>query len=227
MLWLTRAGIMSGCTPGFGTLLDLFRTVHAEDDNAEVINLNLSPETDLLSSGTISIIITILSSLFDDAKTLFPDDCDFVEQDGLLYVQHTVEDKGLRTADAQAETAPNPAQDRLFQNNQKLKITLGQPGLLESSSHYVDNDKFSEPLSADSIEVKVLATGLNVLDVMAALSRFQIPTFGREVVSVITEVGSDAKQWRIGQTVVAPVRDGFASQCLHQSRFCNSSYRSI
>ncbi|OIW35579.1 hypothetical protein CONLIGDRAFT_63350 [Coniochaeta ligniaria NRRL 30616] len=213
MLWVTRAGLRSGAHPSYSVSLGMFRAIRSEDENLRLMSIDLSPETDLSSARATDTVLKVFDTLSGDKDLHPPMDREFVEQGGVIYIQRLVEDEGLSSQQAQVGgpgSSLPPVTDRLFQEDRRLKLSIGQIGALDSLQ-YVDNAKFLLPLPRDYVEVKVVCTGLNFLDVMASLGEVPDPTLGSEVVGIVTALGSDVTRFEIGQTVVGTCRDGFGS----------------
>ncbi|GGK91818.1 type I polyketide synthase [Nocardia jinanensis] len=85
-------------------------------------------------------------------------------------------------------------------------LTSGAPGALDSL-RYHQRDRI--PPAAGEVEIEIVAAGLNFLDVMIALGQIPPlesatePRFGAECAGVITRVGNEVDELRVGDAVVA------------------------
>ncbi len=75
---------------------------------------------------------------------------------------------------------------------------------------------FMQPLSANEVEMEVLATGLNFSDVMKALDLYPgLPdgpvALGAECCGRITRIGTDVTQWTVGDEVIAIAPGAFGT----------------
>lgn len=210
ILWLTRGGYVSGCaSPGYYAAQGLFRTIRSEDPNRPIASLDLSTGLDLISAAAAKTVVDLFESMFGHGGAEGGADKEFAEDGGAIYVQRLIEDPGLAVAEGD-ETSGQPAMERLFQANRPLKMTMGQVGVLDAMQ-FEDHDWDGVPLGHDFIEVKVLATGLNFVDVMSALGEIPASKIGLEFAGVVTQTGSSVTRFKPGDTVVGCCYDGFAS----------------
>ncbi|OQE46634.1 hypothetical protein PENCOP_c001G00206 [Penicillium coprophilum] len=86
--------------------------------------------------------------------------------------------------------------------NRVLSLTTDSPGLLDRL-YFKDCCVHASPLKDDEVEYKVLATGLNFLDVMSAMGEVPTTKFGGEASGIVTRVGPNVKRLRPGQRIAA------------------------
>ncbi|KAL6230297.1 hypothetical protein BDW75DRAFT_248783 [Aspergillus navahoensis] len=213
MIWVTRQGQVANAAshPFAGVASGLLRTVRSEDSTKRLGNLDLSletsPQDELSASIVYEVFQAVLGTRPSDRET---QDWEFAENGGCLYVSRVFEDEELNSAVAQIDRLPQASQQPLFQENRPLKMVLREPGLL-NTFEFVDDEEFQEQLKPDYVEMKVLCTGLNFVDIMAALGQVPTPTLGCEVGGIITHVGSQVTQFKPGDKVVGMLQGSFNS----------------
>jgi len=219
MLWVTRAGSISGSSQPMSSITTgLFRTVRSEDETRLIATLDLSGDP------SVDVIMRLLTSLFGYGD-IHGADKEFAEDNGFVYVQRLVHDTSLTTSRATEEAGPRPIMDKMFQNDRKLIMAVGETNTNAGSLHlpslqFEDNELYAGPLRDDDVELKVLYTGLNYSEVEAAEEGATKAHLGTEVVGVVTEVGSSVTGINVGETVVASCIGGFASHVRTKSTLC-------
>ncbi|KAM7200798.1 hypothetical protein V8F33_003729 [Rhypophila sp. PSN 637] len=223
MLWVTQAGIVAGTiNPGHSISSGLFRAIRSEDETRPLATLDLSMEVDLAARETAERLVTLFSSLFGQEDIRGPDKEFAQDGRGAIFVQRLVEDAAI-TASAKATMAATttlPTSERLFQRDRKLAMTIAQFGALDTLQ-LGDSVRCEGLLGHDQVEVKVMYTGLNFLDVMASLGEVPSAHLGQEVVGVVTEVGSSVTNVKPGETVVATSTGSFGSHARMKHTVCH------
>ncbi|KAK3300901.1 uncharacterized protein B0H64DRAFT_449476, partial [Chaetomium fimeti] len=220
MLWVTQAGNVSGASaPACNVSSGLFRVVRSEDGARPLATLDLSTGLDLASTQATETIMRLFTSLFGDGD-IRASDKEFAEDEGSIYVPRLVEDAALAAAQTATGATAQPVTDRLFQPDRKLVMTIGQAGAPDSL-RFEDSDRCAAPLPHNHVEVKVMYTGLNFLDIMGSLGEIPRPYFGSEVVGNVVEVGSSVTDIRPGDTVAGFCNGGFGSHARMKWTMCH------
>ncbi|GFF58827.1 lovastatin diketide synthase LovF [Aspergillus lentulus] len=208
VLWITRGGQVSGpFKPFSGVSTGFFRALRSEDPEKRLGTFDLSLGLDLHSELAATLVSEVFEGLFSSSERETRD-YEFAEDGCCLYVPRLVEEPGLNSAMAALNEKPRPVMEKLLQDERPLKMELGEPGLL-NTFQFVEDRQFQEPLNADYVELKVLCTGLNFVDVMAALGQVPTPTLGCEVGGIITKVGSAVTKFKPGDTVAGMLQGSF------------------
>ncbi|KAL4862002.1 hypothetical protein BDV12DRAFT_203449 [Aspergillus spectabilis] len=213
ILWITRQGQVANALshPFAGVATGLLRTVRSEDSTKRLGNLDLSLESSLQTDLTASMVYEVFQNVFETTSSgRETRDWEFAENNGCLYIPRVFEDVDLNSKIAEVDMTPQAVEGPLFQENRPLKMVLREPGLL-NTLQFVDDEEFREQLKPDYVEMKVLCTGLNFVDVMAALGQVPTPTLGCEVGGIITHVGSDVTKFKPGDKVVGMLQGSFNS----------------
>lgn len=210
VLWVTRGSQVNGTSlPCSGVVTGLFRSIRSEMPHLQVATLDLSEDLDLSSDHAVKLVSSVFRSIFAKqygAKI----DMEYAEAHGCVFVPRLIVEEGMNQVIAERDMPLKPEMAKLFQEDRPLRMAIGEIGLLDSF-RFVDHEEFTKPLRSDHIEMRVLATGLNFVDVMAALGQVPTPTLGCEVAGVITKVGADVKDLSVGDTVVGMLQESFCS----------------
>jgi hypothetical protein len=171
LLWVTRSDAADApAHPTRRIVSGLLRCLKTEDSTRRVYELHFC--RDLAGGvGPVSgMIFRRLSSIWDDAEAAsdsmdVPQEMETAErEDGVFFIPRYVPDAAMNGSLARSvDTAdPAPQMDRLVQANRALKMTIGQPGMLDTL-HFVDDEDPAQPLGEEEVEIDVQACALNFL----------------------------------------------------------------
>ncbi|KAG9506470.1 Type I Iterative PKS, partial [Fusarium musae] len=183
LLWVNQGGGPSPKNPSADMVTGFARCMRAENPGLNFVTLSVD-DLDSLDK-TSSIILRILSSGGGNENTFF-------EKDGAVYIPRITEANTVNHLIA-AKTKGESARSETWQdasNDRALTLQCAVPGLLDSLQ-FQDDELYEMPLGPCDVEVRVHATGLNLLDVMIALGQVIGEAFGQECAGVVTRVGTD------------------------------------
>lgn len=203
VLWMTRGGMKTGdALPNHAALIGLFRTVRAEAPHLRLFTLDLSSTTDIASTVPSNLILRIFNTSFSEDEDAVID-YEYTESDGTIFIPRLIQDEAMNTSLVERTELPSPESAPLFQSGRPLKMVMGELGLLDTM-RFVDREEMQGPLPADCIDIQILATGLNFVDIMAALGYIPSPALGAEYSGIITAIGSEVleDECHVGQIVV-------------------------
>ncbi|KAF5639068.1 polyketide synthase [Fusarium sp. NRRL 52700] len=187
--------------PGADMVTGFARCMRAENPGLNFITLSVD-DLDSLDKAS-SIILRILSCGGGNENTFF-------EKDGAVYIPRITEANTVNLLIA-AKTKGEPARSETWQdatNDRALTLQCAVPGLLDSLQ-FQDDELYEKPLGPYDVEVRVHATGLNLLDVMIALGQVIGEAFGQECAGVVTRVGTDVERVSVGDRVCGLLRGTF------------------
>ncbi|KAF4334054.1 polyketide synthase [Fusarium beomiforme] len=184
LLWVNQGGGPSPKNPGADMVTGFARCMRAENPGLNFLTLSFDDLSSLDRAS--SIILRILSSGGGNENTFF-------EMDGAVYIPRITE-ANTRWQDAS--------------NDRALTFQCAVPGLLDSLQ-FQDDELYEKPLGPYDVEVRVHATGLNLLDVMIALGQVIGEAFGQECAGVVTRVGTDVERVSVGDRVCGLLRGTF------------------
>ncbi|KAG7420713.1 Highly reducing polyketide synthase cla2 [Fusarium oxysporum f. sp. rapae] len=134
----------------------------------------------------------------------------FFEKDGAVHIPRITETDTVNHLIA-AKTKGEPARSETWQDashDRALTLQCAVPGLLDSLQ-FQDDELYEKPLGPYDVEVRVHATGLNLLDVMIALGQVIGEAFGQECAGVVSRVGTDVQRVSVGDGVCGLLRGTF------------------
>ena len=199
VLWVYRTN-----SPDAQMTVGLTRTLRSET-LAKIATLGI--ETEDLESPEKPILAAI-DSLWPTDGTEPVADFEFKAKGSELFVQRIVEDDDANafvhneTHDMTISTQP------FIQPGRRFKIQVGNLGALDSLYFMEDNPP---PLGENQVELEVKATGLNFKDIVVTMGQLSQPYIGIECSGVISSVGSNVKNVKVGQRVMALPEGGFST----------------
>lgn len=191
VLWVYRTD-----SPDAQMTVGLTRTLRSET-MARIATLGLAPKDIKYPEKPIQAAI---SALWPTDGTQPSKDLEFKAKGLELFVQRVVEDDAANsfvhneTHDMTISTQP------FNQPGRRFKIQIGNPGALDSL-YFVDDNPL--PLGENQIELQVKAIGLNFKDIVASMGQLAQSYLGIECSGVISSVGSNVKNFEVGQRVMA------------------------
>lgn len=163
VLWITRSDLAD--KPGHPTkriVSGLLRCLKTEDASRQMYELHLCRDLDFDIMSTASTIEKRLYTIWGSG-TDTPLEMETVEQDGKFCIPRYMPDRAMNQSLVRATEADiAPQIGRLSQTNRPLKLTIGQPGMLDTL-HFVNDDTYSQVLLDEAVEIEVQAVALNFL----------------------------------------------------------------
>lgn len=213
VFWLTRGGNVDSQSPDAAIIRGFFRTTRVEYVGKRMITLDLDPNTELWSTGSIENLAKIYARIFDYSTDNEVLDFEFAERAGQVHVQRYFHDTNRnKTLFVEPSNAFVADLEPLHQDGRPLRLTVGTPGLLDTLV-FTDNADLETELPEDHIEITASAFGVNFRDVMVAMGQLQSDTMGFEVAGVVKQVGATAALcgFKPGDRVTSLIRRGHYS----------------
>ncbi|KAJ5747242.1 uncharacterized protein N7511_008938 [Penicillium nucicola] len=199
VLWVYRADF-----PDAQMTVGLTRTLRSET-LANIATLGIEPE-DIKSPEYP--ILSVIDALWPTDGTKPVADFEFKAKGSELFVQRIVEDDAAN-AFVHNETHDMPISTQLFiQPGRRFKIQIGNLGALDSL-YFVDDNL--PPLGENQVELEVKATGLNFKDIVVTMGQLSQPYMGIECSGIVSSVGTNVKNVKVGQRVMALPEGAFST----------------
>lgn len=185
LLWLTH-----GDEPDFNMVDGLARVVRGEIVGTRFDVLHLSAASDLATGADLAGRVLSANSK----------DNEFRERNGALMVSRICKDKP-ENADVNHHLKDWTGIMPLKEHDGPLRLTVGQPGILDTLQFIPDDRWVGKPLGEREVEIEVKASGVNFRDVMSSMGILNDSWIGLEAAGVVTAVGSKVTRVAVGDRV--------------------------
>ncbi|KAL8832103.1 MAG: hypothetical protein Q9191_000460 [Dirinaria sp. TL-2023a] len=185
ILWVVQGGQMESSTPESSMAVGLARCIRSENPAIRLVTLDLDEKQKLQVSCTSEVIANLYQAVFTPTT-------------------HS----GDRSPEA--EYLERDESQAYLEGNRALALEIGTPGLLETF-YFTEDETIGNPLKPDDVQIQVKASALNFRDVMAALGKVPCDSFGNDCAGVISAVGDDASDLKVGDRVCALATAAFAT----------------
>ncbi|KAI0172149.1 fatty acid synthase S-acetyltransferase [Hypoxylon sp. FL1284] len=107
----------------------------------------------------------------------------------------------------------------ISESNDKAVLDVGTPGRL-NTLHWVQQPR--EEVGSDEIEMEVHSAGLNFRDILVAMGIVELPIrqFGLEAAGIITRVGADVKDLKVGDRACCLKKHAYSTYIVSPQRYC-------
>ncbi|KAL4910615.1 hypothetical protein BDW74DRAFT_184453 [Aspergillus multicolor] len=198
VIWV-NSGAGEHSTPTFRAIDGLFRVLNSELTSKTFATLSLD------KTLNADLILRAVRSIMASATP----ETEYVERSGILHVPRLVNATEVsRSLDEMQVSQTMTLQPWNAESARKLSIKT--PGLLDSL-HFIEDTDRQLPLPDHMMEVKVKAVGVNFRDILIMLGRMDQTTVGFECAGIVTRVGADCGDFRIGDRVVGCEFDMYRS----------------
>lgn len=210
ILWVGRGAYRDSMSPASNMAIGLARTVRSET-SLRFATVDLSPSAipEDSNAGAAKAIVDVFAAAFTSSAE--DPHMEYMERDGMLYTPAVVNDGPMdKFVHQQLSGVSEPEPQPFHQKDRPLKMTIGNPGLLDTL-HFIDDYTLSGPLKDDHVEIEVKAAGLNFKDVMIAMGHLVNEHIGIECSGIVTRVGPGVTHVKPGDRVCAIAEGSFAS----------------
>ena len=191
MVWVTAGGTIEAQSPQQAIVLGLARVARSENDKLRLVTL------DFAKGSNTSRVPSRALEVLDRNVT----EDEFAHRDGTLMIPK-VEPDEARNSKLPFNARGEATLER-FQQSRPLALKIGKVGLLDSLAFGDDEHILDEDLAHDEIEIEVKASAINFRDIAASLGIIDDYKLGDECAGIVRQVGLSAKDFSIGDRVVA------------------------
>ncbi|KAG9525398.1 putative polyketide synthase, partial [Aureobasidium melanogenum] len=211
VLWVYKEGPNAADVDG-SMVVGFTRAIRSET-SANIVTLGLQQATD---KNIVENIFTVLTKTSADSVSAFKDDKEFVFKGDDLLVPRVLDDEELNVRLHQESQDSVVYQQPFTQSDRRLKMVIATLGSLDSF-YFVDDEP--KPLGDNEVEIEVKATGMNFKDVVVSMGQLNQPYIGVECAGVITAVGKNVTDVKVGQSVMAMTEGAYSTyaRCLSTS----------
>lgn len=195
--------------PEQGLITGLARVTRSENEAIQLVTLHVQQDNIKTDLKFLDAIVEVVFKSFETDD--FPDELEYTWRNGQFRVLRLIPDEEVDNFITE-ETTQLPNEDRIFQSDLHLKLSVVTPGLL-TSMVFVNDDLAQSSLAANEIEISVKAWGINFKDVFIALGQMREPArMTGECSGEVIAVGCQSK-FQIGDRVCAWNGTPYASHC--------------
>lgn len=155
LLWITAGAHMDVKQPEQSLFVGLARSLLSEDPGALIMSLDVESSS---SSASIKAVDAALERLVS-ADTLEFSDSEFVERDGLFYINRVVQDELVNQHEKELVDGPEQQVQSLHSHTSCVRWRTDRPGTLDSL-HWAETNAH-DILEDDKVEVEVHSAALN------------------------------------------------------------------
>ncbi|KAL9616313.1 MAG: hypothetical protein Q9160_008808 [Pyrenula sp. 1 TL-2023] len=205
VLWITRGGQIGPESPDSSLVTGLSRTVRSEYGGSKIIILDVDSCQDSTSPAMTESVVRLFKSQFSREQPSRDYDSpvaefEYILRNGRLSIPRLVLDSEFNKSIKLLTEPRRPEFQPFTQPGRPLVIEIESPGLLDSM-RFVDDDRTSEPLPDDYVEIEVKATGFNFKDVMMAMGQVEVETPGLECSGLVVRTGPTVQGYTVGDRV--------------------------
>lgn len=202
LLWVTFGAVGKTSNPEQGAVAGFVRALRSEYGSMKFLTLDLPSSG---SAGMESIhhqFPTILKECFGPA-TGAATDLEYAERDGVIMIPRLIKDQPANEAVEGRSDAPPPELQPFWRDGQPLQLHMRHLGLLDTFEFKLD-PRIQCEIRKDEVEITIQSTALNFHDLMVATDQLaDLNGFGVECSGHISNLGTDVKDFQIGQRVCA------------------------
>ncbi|KAI4247300.1 MAG: hypothetical protein LQ352_006197 [Teloschistes flavicans] len=210
LVWVTAGGLIEGSRPENALIVGLMRAIITEMPHVKIMTIDLEADYDPLSQSLADTILSKEDALQQINEHTEAVDAEYSYKDGLLHCSRLIPDTALNERFLQQEGSVKDTELVPLQGQGPLGIGFDQAGLL-SSLYFKQDSAFDTPLKAEEIEVEVRAVGLNTKDLAVALGRFDWNSHSTECSGVVSKVGSQVSNVKVGDMVFGAAPGNFGN----------------
>ncbi|KAF4624420.1 hypothetical protein G7Y89_g13751 [Cudoniella acicularis] len=218
-LWLTKGDLMVGKEPLHAMISGLAKGMKTENSSLRfsIIDVDKVPDD---SDTKLFELVRHLEGRASDPTNL-NDDSEFRYKDGILYISRlaaddALNDKSKATAFKDSVVEQTPLKDL---KSTALQLAIDKPGVL-STIYFKQDPEFAKPLAADEVEIEVKFAGVNNKDIAVLTGRHHSDSFSDECSGIITQIGSEVKDVKVGDEVYCQSFSKFGNFVREKAAFC-------
>lgn len=200
VLWVTKGGAINSPIPEANLIVGLARSIRSEHAGVTFATLDLDITTSPAAEATVDAVVKLSGSVFSPQGGKIQD-CEFSLQNGVIFNCRITAQKEMNDLLADQNRLATPVLLPFLQPNRPLKLEVGVPGILDTLQ-FVDDFDALEPLAEDEVEIKVMASGLNFVDIMVAMGQVPDTMIGAECSGIVTRIGSKLANFKPGDRVM-------------------------
>jgi len=200
VLWITKGGAIDSPIPEANLIVGLARTIRSEHAGITFATLDLDCDTSPGAPSTVDAIIRLYSMLFRTQAGKIQD-FEFSLQNGVIFNCRITAQKEMNDILEDENKLATPVLLPFSQPNRPLKLEVGVPGILDTLQ-FVDDLDALKLLAEDEVEIKVMASALNFVDIMVAMGQVPDTMIGADCSGIVSRIGAGISNFKPGDRVM-------------------------
>ncbi|KAL8857761.1 MAG: hypothetical protein Q9178_005661 [Gyalolechia marmorata] len=199
ILWVTRGGLLKGKRPEYGMVAGLARSVTSENASLDLTTLDFDME-----NTSVADIVDIITKSADRQVTKAETrETEYCVENGLTHISRLLPNEGLN---AQYATDEHDTHGVSMSDKRRLV------GKVQSGKVVFEHDRRTEePVKPNEVEVKLVLGGLTKEDTLVISGSDYPTTFSHEIFGIVSQLGEDVNNLKVGDRVVGFSFDKFAT----------------
>ena len=205
VLWVNNGGTNASSAPFWAVIEGLGRVSRVENNRLGLVTLALEKVSANNIKRSADQIARVLELTLERRKigSMEPE---YKEVNGILCVNRLSPARYLNEHISTRTT--QPVRMQRFGSGPPLKMGIRAPGLLDTLEWSEDECAY-KPLPPDEVVVDVRAIGVNFKECLTLLGRVNTDELGSECAGYIHKVGSECKEFNVGDRVVICLPDSY------------------
>lgn len=219
-LWVTTGDLMVGSEPLYAMISGLARGMKTENNSLRISVLDIDRVPGPSDTNVFDVIGQLEARVAN--KGNLNDDSEFRFKDGILHISRLATDEALCEQSKIVSKNPDEPFKRVPLQSLKstpLQLAIDKPGVL-STVYFKPDPEFSKSIAADEVEIETRYAGVNNKDIAVLTGRHHSDSFSDECSGVITQVGSDVKNLKVGDMVYCQSFSKFGNFVRDKAAFC-------
>ena len=189
ILWVNPYGGSLPANPEYAVLWGLARAVRNEYENHKLTTIALDVDG-YVSDQQMRLVHEILRKNHTHSN-LMAGEPEYIEMDNVLNIPRVVQNPNL-SQDIFTRSMIQQSGESVVKLAPPLILKIGSLGLLDTL-HFVEDERFLQPMADDEVEVETKSIGMNFKDILTALGQVPNSTFGLECAGIVTRAGQNSE----------------------------------
>lgn len=212
ILWVVQGGQVESTCPESSLVIGLARCIRSENPEIRLVTLDMDEKRQLSATRTSEVIANLYHAAIatSSGSDLEPLETEYLERDGYLQIPRFVQDPDMNRLIHKATHKPLPEDQTYLEDSRALVLKIQTPGSLDTL-YFAEEERADTNLKPDAVEIQVKASALNFRDVMAALGKVPFDSFGTDCAGIVTAIGANVSDLRVGDRVCALSSGAFST----------------
>jgi NADPH:quinone reductase-like Zn-dependent oxidoreductase/SAM-dependent methyltransferase len=199
-LWVTLPDISNGGNTTAAIMMGLLRVVSAENPQARHAIVDLQGSRLSMIDTNLATQLIRLEEGLQDWQNSKSFEREYIWKNNCLHISRLVPDRSRNANFHPLHSKQRAIEEVPLRGQSPFKVAYEKPGIL-SSIFFRADPLFVQALPDDYMIVRTEAVGLNWKDAAVALGRFDLNNSSSEFAGVVTQLGSQVRDFSIGDRV--------------------------